>query len=54
MAPVQIATVIALAMGLLAVLAVGFFTGFANTWPVIVYTLGGAFLLVLLDRKRPG
>jgi len=41
----QIATTLALAAGFLGVLAVGFFTGFANTWPVIVFVLGGAFLL---------
>ncbi len=41
----QIATALALGAGLLAVLAVGFFTGFANTWPVIVFVLVGAFLL---------
>ena len=39
------ATAIALAAGFGAVLFVGFFTGFANTWPIIVLTLGGAFLL---------
>lgn len=41
----QIATALALATGLLGVLMVGFFTGFANTWPVIVFVLAGAFLL---------
>lgn len=41
----QIATAIALAAGFLGVLMVGFFTGFANTWPVIVFVLGGVFLL---------
>ena len=39
------ATVIALAAGFGGVLFVGFFTGFANTWPLIVFVLGGAFLL---------
>lgn len=41
----QIATVLTLGAGLLAVLMVGFFTGFVNTWPVIVFVLAGAFLL---------
>jgi hypothetical protein len=41
----QITTTLALAAGFLGVLAVGFFTGFANTWPVIVFALGGTFLL---------
>jgi hypothetical protein len=41
----QGATVIALAAGFAGVLFVGFFTGFANTWPIIVFALGGAFLL---------
>lgn len=45
MTPSQTATALTLAAGLLAVLMVGFFTGFANTWPVIVFILGGAFLL---------
>jgi len=54
MTPLPILTAVALAAGLLAVLAVGFFAGFANTWPIIVYTLGGAFLLVQLDRRQHG
>jgi hypothetical protein len=41
----QTATVLALAAGFLGVLAVGFFTGFANTWPIIVFVLGGTFLI---------
>ena len=41
----QIATAVALAAGFLGVLMVGFFTGFANTWPVIAFVLAGAFLL---------
>jgi hypothetical protein len=41
----SVTTTLALATGFLGVLAVGFFTGFANTWPVIAYVLGGAFLL---------
>ena len=41
----RIATTLALAAGFIGVLAVGFFTGFANTWPVIVFVLGGTFLL---------
>ena len=41
----QIATAVALAGGLLGILMVGFFTGFANTWPVVVFVLAGAFLL---------
>lgn len=41
----QVATTLALGAGLLAILAVGFFTGFANTWPIIVFVLVGAFLL---------
>jgi len=28
-----------------AVLFVGFFTGWANTWPVIAFVLGGTFLV---------
>jgi|GEM_PF-1878477 len=48
----HLATAILLAAGLLGVLAVGFFTGFANTWPIIVYVLTGASLFVLLDRKQ--
>jgi hypothetical protein len=38
-------TAIALAAGFGTVLFVGFFTGWANTWPVIAFVLGGAFLL---------
>lgn len=41
----QIATAVALAAGFLGVLMVGFFTGFANTWPIIAFVLGGVFLL---------
>lgn len=48
----HLATAILLAAGLLSVLAVGFFTGFANTWPIIVYVLTGASLFVLLERRR--
>jgi hypothetical protein len=52
MSPVQIATVLLIAAGLLAVLAAGFFTGFGNTWPIVVFVLAGGFLLVLLDRGQ--
>lgn len=41
----RIATAVALAAGFLGVLMVGFFTGFGNTWPVVVFVLAGAFLL---------
>ena len=36
---------IALAASLMAVLMVGFFAGWVNTWPVVVLVLGGAYLL---------
>jgi hypothetical protein len=39
------ATTLTLAAGFLAVLAVGFFTGFANTWPVVAVVLVGTYLL---------
>jgi len=48
----HVATAILLAAGFLAVLAVGFFTGFANTWPIVVYVLTGASLFVLLERRQ--
>jgi len=41
----QAVTAIALAAGFMGVLVVGFFTGFANTWPIIAFVLAGAFLL---------
>lgn len=44
----QVATTLALAAGLISIHGVGFFTGFANTWPIIVFVLVGAYLL---DRK---
>jgi hypothetical protein len=52
MTPVQIATVLLLAAGFMGVLAVGFFIAFADTWPIVVFVLAGAFLLVLLDRRQ--
>lgn len=52
MTPLQILTAVLLGAGLLGVLAVGFFTGFANTWPIVAFVLAGAFVLVLLDRGR--
>lgn len=45
MSPVQYATALTLGVGLFAVLAVGFFIGFGNTWPIVVLALGGAALL---------
>lgn len=41
----HVATAIALGAGFLGVLGVGFFTGFANTWPIVLFVLAGAFLL---------
>jgi uncharacterized membrane protein len=42
---VQYATVLTLAAGFFGVLAAGFFMGFANTWPIVVFVLAGAALL---------
>lgn len=52
MTPLQILTAVLLGAGFLAVLAVGFFTGFANTWPIVAFVVAGACLLVLLDRGQ--
>ena len=41
----KVAAAIALGAGYFGVLAVGFVTGFGNTWPIIAFVLAGVFLL---------
>lgn len=48
----RIATVLTIAAGFLGILAAGFFAGFANTWPILVFVLGGAFLIERGIRVR--